>query len=209
MVNWNTIVSSFNAKGTLLKWLKQVDEQLEQGQLESVTVADETTTSFCLLFTFADGTTIKTDAITKLAGADGKDGKDGQDGANIYWHFATITGIKGFTYGAVDDSLSFELTYIFPSLSNEVAEDLADLVSKSEWERYFYGTVVAIKTGSNAGNYIGSAIVSLDDYAELRVLLYKMGVIYMGFDDDPTIAAFDGRLDFQNCSVVDFVAGVE
>ena len=119
MVNWNTIVSSFNAKGTLLKWLKQVDEQLEQGQLESVTVADETTTSYCLLFTFADGTTIKTDSITKLAGA------DGQDGTSIYWHYAIISGVRAKVYDSIDTSTTFELEFVFPSLSTEAATDLA------------------------------------------------------------------------------------
>lgn len=205
MVNWNSIVSSFNAKGTLLKWLKQVDEQLEQGQLESVTVADETTTTFCLLFTFADGTTIKTDAITKLAGA------DGQDGTSIYWHYAIISNVRAKVYDSIDPSTTFELEYVFPSLSTEAATDLAGVVSKSIWQKYFMGQVKMVKTGDSAGTYYAVAQTLLETGlgTQLRSAFYKKGAVFTGFVAEPTLAAYDGMLDFEQCTVYDYVAGVE
>lgn len=205
MVNWNSIVSSFNAKGTLLKWLKQVDGQLEQGQLESVTVADETSTTFCLLFTFADGSTIKTDAITKLAGA------DGQDGTSIYWHYAIISNVRAKVYDSIDPSTTFRLEFVFPSLSNEAATDLAGIVSKNIWQKYCLGTVIMTKTGDNAGMYytVAQALLETGYGSQLCATFYKKGAVFTGFVAEPTLAAYDGMLDFEQCSVYDYVAGVE
>lgn len=204
MVNWNSIVSSFNAKGTLLKWLKQVDEQLEQGQLESVTVADETTTSFCLLFTFADGTTIKTDAITKLAGA------DGQDGTSIYWHYAIISNVSSVVwYGGT--SPVFELEFVYPSLSNEAATDLADVVSKSIWQKHFMGQIKMVVTDDNiAHNYYAVAQTLLEQDGRMLSLFYGQPIgVPHGLDENPQIVGFNGQLKYDACTVYDYVAGVE
>lgn len=208
MVNWNSIVSSFNAKGTLLKWIKNVDEQLEQGQLESVTVADETSTTFCLLFTFADGTTIKTDAITKLAGADGQDGQDGQ---SQYWHVAAIDGIKGKNViGQLDDSVTMQLYMVYPSLSNEAATTFAEVQAKSIWNMYLAGYVSLTKTGDNSGTYGGWVFGVLDvTLGEINGVLYKSGSATRGFSANNSIVTYHGAVDFSNVTVLDYVAGVE
>lgn len=59
MINWKSILSSFNDKPTLLEWLKLVEKALKESVLTSVAAeqdADKTNTR--LLFNFEDGTQI-------------------------------------------------------------------------------------------------------------------------------------------------------
>lgn len=61
MINWKSILSSFNDKPTLLEWLKLVEKALKESVLTSVTTeqdADKSNTK--LIFNFEDGTQIET-----------------------------------------------------------------------------------------------------------------------------------------------------
>lgn len=61
MINWKSILSSFNDKPTLLEWLKLVEKALKESVLKSVTTeqdADKANTK--LIFNFEDGTQIDT-----------------------------------------------------------------------------------------------------------------------------------------------------
>ena len=82
-------MSVFNTKGTLLKWLKTLDETLKDGVLQSVSVNPVSTGIITLSFNFADGSTVTTPQIELpegpqgpqgVPGADGADGTDGTDG---------------------------------------------------------------------------------------------------------------------------------
>lgn len=62
MINWKSILSSFNDKPTLLEWLKLVEKALKESVLTSVTTeqdADKANTK--LIFNFEDGTQIATE----------------------------------------------------------------------------------------------------------------------------------------------------
>ena len=62
MINWKSIISSYNDKPTLLEWLKLVEKALKESVLTSVTTeqdADKASTK--LIFNFEDGTQIATD----------------------------------------------------------------------------------------------------------------------------------------------------
>ena len=78
MINWQSILSSFDDKTTLLEWLKKVQKALNESALTTVTVTQEKTgrvNSITLTFNFQDGTKIVAPAFTVLDGEDGKDGK--------------------------------------------------------------------------------------------------------------------------------------
>lgn len=64
MININTIISSFDEKGTLLKWLKKVEDALKNATLKSVETVTIDDTSFKLKFVFADDTFLLSPAIT-------------------------------------------------------------------------------------------------------------------------------------------------
>ena len=63
MISWQSIMSVFNTKGTLLKWLKTLDQSLKDGVLETVTVNNVSEGVITLSFNFADGSVITTPNI--------------------------------------------------------------------------------------------------------------------------------------------------
>lgn len=74
MINWQSILSSFNDKPTLLEWLKKVQKALNESALTTVTVTQEKAgrvNSITLSFNFQDGTKIVAPAFTVNDGADG------------------------------------------------------------------------------------------------------------------------------------------
>lgn len=81
LFSFSTILSAFNERGTLLKWLKNLESALEAGTLTDVT-EERGDTTFTLTFNFADGTKITSAAIPIVNGKDGKDGTNGVDGKN-------------------------------------------------------------------------------------------------------------------------------
>lgn len=79
MINYNTILSSYDERGTLLKWLKTLQEALEGGALSSVTTT--TGDDYVIFhFVFADGTSVNSPAIPLEAGPKGDKGDKGDTG---------------------------------------------------------------------------------------------------------------------------------
>lgn len=73
-INLKTLLSTFNEKGTLLKWLQQLEKALTQSVLESVTVTTSTAGSAVFSFNFADDTAIETPPVPLPRGEAGEDG---------------------------------------------------------------------------------------------------------------------------------------
>ena len=80
MININTIVSSFDEEGTLLKWLKKVEDALKNASLKTVETVTIDDTSFQLKFVFADDTFLLSPAITSPKGDTGPQGPVGPQG---------------------------------------------------------------------------------------------------------------------------------
>ena len=73
MINWQSILSSFDDKPTLLEWLKKVQKALNESALTTVTVTQEKAgkvNSITLSFNFQDGTKIVAPAFTVQDGKD-------------------------------------------------------------------------------------------------------------------------------------------
>lgn len=64
MINYDSIISVFNEKGTLLKWLKKVEKALKESVLTNVEVLQGESNSFAFKFTFQDNTSVTTDYVT-------------------------------------------------------------------------------------------------------------------------------------------------
>lgn len=73
MININTILSSFDEKGTLLKWLKKTNDTLKNASLKSVETIQPTATTLQLKFIFADDSSLISPPITLPKGETGKD----------------------------------------------------------------------------------------------------------------------------------------
>lgn len=77
MINYDTILSAFDDKETLLKWLQKVEKALTDSTLTSVDCVNVDESHIKFSFNFADGSTIDTPDVYVKPGVDGKDGTDG------------------------------------------------------------------------------------------------------------------------------------
>ena len=99
MINYETILSTFDDKLTLLQWLQKVEEALQGAGLERVDITQITPTTAVFKFTFADGTSLTTPSITLPRGPKGDTGATGATGATGNG-IASIT--KTGTSGLID-----------------------------------------------------------------------------------------------------------
>ena len=99
MINYETILSTFDDKLTLMQWLQKVEQALEGAGLESVEIHQQTPTTAYFKFVFADGTSVTTPSITLPRGPKGDTGEAGATGATGNG-IASIT--KTGTSGLVD-----------------------------------------------------------------------------------------------------------
>ena len=81
MINYETILSTFDDKLTLMQWLQKVEQALEGAGLESVEIHQQTPTTAYFKFVFADGTSVTTPSIMLPRGAKGDTGATGATGA--------------------------------------------------------------------------------------------------------------------------------
>lgn len=89
MFNLKTLLSVFNEKGTLLKWLQNVEKALKGDTLQGVSVSQPTATTAIFTFLFGDNTSLESDTLNLPAGAPGENGAPGAPGKDG----STITSI--------------------------------------------------------------------------------------------------------------------
>lgn len=77
MINYDTILSAFDDKETLLKWLQKLEKALADSTLTSVDCVNVDDSHIKFTFNFADGSKIDTPEVYVKPGVDGKDGTDG------------------------------------------------------------------------------------------------------------------------------------
>ena len=75
MINYETILSSYDDKLTLMQWLKKVEDALENASLSSVTISQPADNQAILTFVFADGSSIVSPALTLPRGEKGDTGE--------------------------------------------------------------------------------------------------------------------------------------
>ncbi|MDD7165830.1 MAG: hypothetical protein PUI31_04065 [Clostridia bacterium] len=66
MIDWKTILSSFDDKPTLLQWLKIVEKALQNASLEDVAIKTTGNSTYVFEFKFADGSTVTSSPINFL-----------------------------------------------------------------------------------------------------------------------------------------------
>ena len=143
MINLRTLLSTFDEKGTLLKWLKKVEAALANASLETVQVVVVDATHIKMKFVFADGTFVESPSITLPQGTQGIQGEQGPQGpqgptgpqgATGAQGPQGIQGIQGPKGDKGDDGTSFEIVATVASVV-----DLPN--SAPAGEAYFVGTV--------------------------------------------------------------------
>lgn len=115
MINLQTLLSTFDKKGTLLKWLKKLEAALANATLETVEVVEVDATHIKMKFVFADETFIESPSIELPRGPQGTQGQKGETGA---------TGEKGEQGEAGKDALIYNGIPYWNSYSSEIDEIL-------------------------------------------------------------------------------------
>lgn len=125
MIDYNTILSSFNDRGTLLKWLKRVEEALEGAGLDNVTVTVIDSTHIALNFDFADGSTVVSDPIELPEGPQGPEGPPGADATPV------LANVPVGSLAPVLNALSVSgIAYkVFDGSSEDLLSDSADVAA--------------------------------------------------------------------------------
>ena len=80
MFNIKTLLSTFDRKGTLMKWLKELTEMLQKSALTGVSVEQTSQTKAVLKVNFEDGSVITSDAMDLPRGLPGLTGPQGPQG---------------------------------------------------------------------------------------------------------------------------------
>ena len=80
MINYQTILSSFDNKLTLMQWLNKVEDALKGGSLASVSISQPTSTTAVLTFVFADGSSLESPTLVLPQGPQGAQGIQGVQG---------------------------------------------------------------------------------------------------------------------------------
>ena len=127
MINWKTILSSFNDKPTLMQWLKIVEKALQNAALESVTAKTAPNNAVAFEFKFADGSTVtSTAANLKAKGISGIEEVSDEVVGN-----QTLTTLRAhYTDGTTDEFPVYAQngTPIYLHTMNVILDDLANTV---------------------------------------------------------------------------------
>ena len=95
MINLKTVLSSFEDKGPLMKWLKAVESALDNASLSTVQLITLSDTQVRLSFVFADGSTVLSPTITLPQGPQGIQGLQGPQGPQGPQGERGATGAQG------------------------------------------------------------------------------------------------------------------
>lgn len=110
MINYDSILSAFDGKPTLLQWLKMVKKALDESVLKDVTIAkDGDNISFT--FNFEDGTSVTTPKVTLPKGDKGDKGDTGTGIVSVTYDHTDIIGDNTETYFKVTLSNGVENTF--------------------------------------------------------------------------------------------------
>lgn len=117
MINYETILSSYDDKLTLMQWLKKVEDALKNASLSSVTIEQPADNQAILTFVFADGSSIASPVLTLPRGEKGDKGDS-----------PTID--KNLSYDSENPVANFVLANAYEELDRKI-EDTEDHLENS------------------------------------------------------------------------------
>ena len=109
MINLDTVLSEFDDRGTLLKYLNKVGAALNNASLKTVEVNQVSTTQVKLKFIFADDSYVESPVLTMPQGAQGPQGPQGPRGERGEQGLPGINGENGRDGKDGKDGKSFNI----------------------------------------------------------------------------------------------------
>lgn len=139
MINYDSILSAFDGKPTLLQWLKLVKKALDESVLKDIT-ASQDGASAVFTFNFEDGTSLSTPAVTLPKGDTGAKGDKGDKGDTG----VSVTGVDEVSNEVVGTQTLTTLRFNFSNdTNNEVVVHAENGKSGGKLYRhdmYFYAS---------------------------------------------------------------------
>lgn len=129
MINYDSILSAFDGKPTLLQWLKLVKKALDESVLKDITVSQDGT-SAVFTFNFEDGTSISTPAVTLPKGNTGAKGDKGDTGVSV-------TGVDEVSNEVVGTQTLTTLRFNFSNGTNNEVTVHAENGKNAGGEKYY------------------------------------------------------------------------
>lgn len=114
MINYDSILSAFDGKPTLLQWLKMVKKALDESVLKDITLKQDGA-SVVFTFNFEDGTSISTPAVTLPKGDTGAKGDKGDKGEQG----VSVTGVDEVSNEVVGSQTLTTLRFNFSNGTND------------------------------------------------------------------------------------------
>ena len=160
MLNYDTILSSFDDKVTLMQWLKKVESALQDASATGFEVVQTSETTAKLKLLFADGSTLESDEMTLPRGPQGPQGEQGEQGEQ------GPQGPQG-PQGEGTKLYKHHITSFEPQFSGRSFNGIIDVISASPtplntstasaWQELLENAVIcgpfSITSGINAGVY--------------------------------------------------------
>lgn len=142
MINYDSILSAFDGKPTLLQWLKMVKKALDESILKNVGIT-QNGEKVVFTFNFEDGTSISTPEVTLPKGDKGDKGDTGATGPKGN-DGVSITGINTVSNEVVGDET---LTTLRAHYSNDTTGDFV-VTAKNGNGSTIYTHLVTLKSES-------------------------------------------------------------
>lgn len=138
MINYDSILSAFDGKPTLLQWLKMVKKALDESVLKDITVSQDGA-SAVFTFNFEDGTSISTPAVTLPKGDKGDKGEQG----------VSVTGVDEVSNEVVGSQTLTTLRFNFSNgTNNEVVVHAENGKNASGGKLYLHRVRLDFEEGS-------------------------------------------------------------
>ena len=154
MINYDSILSAFDGKPTLLQWLKLIKKALDESVLRDITLKQDGA-NVVFTFNFEDGTSISTPAVTLPKGDTGAKGDKGEQGVSV-------TGVDEVSNEVVGSQTLTTLRFNFSNgTNNEVivhAENGKDASGGGKLYKHII-TAQGKKTSNSAPYYAGWTII--------------------------------------------------
>ena len=155
MINYDSILSAFDGKPTLLQWLKLVKKALDESVLKDITVSQDGA-SAVFTFNFEDGTSISTPAVTLPKGDTGAKGDKGDKGEQG----VSVTGVDEVNNEVVGGQTLTTLRFNFSNGTNNEVVVHAENGKSGGSKLYTHAVSIRLKDSNNNTVQINSLIYS-------------------------------------------------
>ena len=146
MINYDSILSAFDGKPTLLQWLKLVKKALDESVLKDITLKQDGA-NVVFTFNFEDGTSLSTPAVTLPKGNTGAKGDKGDKGEQG----VSVTGVDEVSNEVVGSQTHTTLRFNFSNgTNNEVVVHAENGKNASGGKLYLHNLSIFVPDSSQA-----------------------------------------------------------